>query len=62
MEVTILKLARVKQNRWIVQLHYSFQDEHYLYLCMQFCPGGDLRSAKLMCIVLESSEAFSAET
>lgn len=35
MEVTILKLARIKQNRWIVQLHYSFQDEHYLYLCMQ---------------------------
>lgn len=37
MELGVLKLARIKQNRWIVQLHYSFQDEHYIYLAMQYC-------------------------
>lgn len=27
---------------WVVQLFYSFQDPHYLYLIMEFLPGGDL--------------------
>lgn len=44
MELSVLKQARIRQNRWIVQLHYSFQDEHFLYLAMQFCPGGDLKN------------------
>lgn len=30
-------------NAWMVQLAYSFQDPHYCYLAMEFCPGGDLR-------------------
>lgn len=25
-----------------MQLYYSFQDSHYLYLIMEFLPGGDL--------------------
>ncbi len=29
-------------NPWIVQLVYSFQDEQYLYLGMEFLPGGDM--------------------
>ena len=29
---------------WITRLHYSFQDEKYLYLVMDFCQGGDLMS------------------
>lgn len=29
-------------NPWIVNLHYSFQDEENLYLVMDFCAGGDL--------------------
>jgi serine/threonine protein kinase len=29
-------------NEWVVQLHYSFDDEEYLYLVMHFLPGGDL--------------------
>ncbi len=44
MELAVLKQARIKQNRWIVQLHYSFHDDYYLYLAMQFCPGGDLKN------------------
>ncbi|CAG8554535.1 10341_t:CDS:2 [Diversispora eburnea] len=45
------QLAHVKAERdvlaesdspWVVQLFYSFQDTSYLYLIMEFLPGGDL--------------------
>lgn len=45
------KLAHVRAERdvlaesnspWVVQLFYSFQDPAYLYLIMEFLPGGDL--------------------
>ncbi|KAI8053003.1 serine/threonine-protein kinase orb6 [Syncephalis plumigaleata] len=45
------QLAHVKAERdvlaesnspWVVQLFYSFQDPNYLYLIMEFLPGGDL--------------------
>ncbi|KAG9286206.1 hypothetical protein G9A89_014192 [Geosiphon pyriformis] len=45
------QLAHVKAERdvlvecdspWVVQLFYSFQDTQYLYLIMEFLPGGDL--------------------
>ncbi|KAJ9120756.1 hypothetical protein QFC22_002687 [Naganishia vaughanmartiniae] len=29
-------------SEWVVQLFYSFQDADYLYLVMEFLPGGDL--------------------
>lgn len=29
-------------SHWVVQLFYSFQDPLYLYLVMEFLPGGDL--------------------
>ena len=29
-------------SEWIVQLHYAFQDNKYLYMVMDFMPGGDL--------------------
>lgn len=32
----------LSNNPYIVQLHYSFQDNDNLYLIMDFCPGGDL--------------------
>jgi len=31
-------------NEWITRLHYAFQDQHSLYLAMDFHPGGDLLS------------------
>eukprot|EP01105_Mastigella_eilhardi_P026640 TRINITY_DN779_c0_g2_i1.p1 TRINITY_DN779_c0_g2~~TRINITY_DN779_c0_g2_i1.p1 ORF type:complete len:536 (+),score=172.47 TRINITY_DN779_c0_g2_i1:158-1609(+) len=34
--------AVYQQNPWIVKLYYSFQDSRYLYLIMEFLPGGDL--------------------
>jgi len=27
---------------WIVQLHFAFQDQKYLYMVMDYMPGGDL--------------------
>lgn len=45
------QLAHVRAERdvlaesnspWVVQLYYSFQDPQYLYLLMEFLPGGDL--------------------
>lgn len=45
------KLAHVKAERdvlaesdspWVVQLYFSFQDAQFLYLIMEFLPGGDL--------------------
>ena len=45
------QLAHVKAERdvlaesdspWVVNLFYSFQDSVYLYLIMEFLPGGDL--------------------
>jgi len=29
-------------NNWLVTLHYSFQDDHRLYMVMEYLPGGDL--------------------
>uniref|UniRef100_A0A915CVH1 Rho-associated protein kinase let-502 n=1 Tax=Ditylenchus dipsaci TaxID=166011 RepID=A0A915CVH1_9BILA len=29
-------------SEWIVQLHYAFQDTRFLYMVMEFMPGGDL--------------------
>jgi len=30
------------QNQWLAQLLYSFQDNHSLYMVLEFCAGGDL--------------------
>jgi len=42
-------------NRWLTVLHYSFQDETYLYMVMEFMPGGDLMS------LLMKEDTFSEE-
>ncbi|KAH3765114.1 AGC/NDR/NDR protein kinase [Pelomyxa schiedti] len=35
-------VAAHNNNPWVVKLHYSFQDEDYLYLIMEYLPGGDM--------------------
>jgi len=35
-------LMAYANNPWIVELHYSFQDDQNLYLVMEFMQGGDL--------------------
>ena len=42
---------------WIVNLKYSFQDEMYLYLVMDFLPGGDLMSLLMKKDILTEDEA-----
>lgn len=51
-------------NNWIVPLRYSFQvhkeitqDERYLYLAMQYQPGGDLMSLLIKREILSEEES-----
>ncbi len=40
-EKKVLQVAA--QNPWLVGLSYAFQDKEFLYLAMEYVPGGDLR-------------------
>ncbi|TNJ28197.1 Kinase, AGC NDR [Giardia muris] len=40
--ITEKEIMASSMSDWIVRLHYSFQDEQYLYLVMEFAIGGDL--------------------
>lgn len=48
---------------WLVELIYSFQDEHNLYLVMEFLPGGDLMSLLMKEDILseEATQFYAAE-
>jgi serine/threonine kinase 38 len=50
-------------NKWIVDLIYSFQDDIYLYLVMEYLPGGDLMSLLMKKDILSEEEArfYAAE-
>ena len=37
-------LVNEAENEWVVQLYYSFQDSKFLYLIMEYLPGGDMMS------------------
>jgi len=50
-------LVKGKVNPHLVRLHYSFQDRQYLYLAMEYCPGGDLRSLLNAIGTLEEEDA-----
>ena len=30
------------ESEWIIKLFYAFQDSQYLYMVMEYMPGGDL--------------------
>jgi serine/threonine kinase 38 len=51
------------QNPWIVELKASFQDDHHLYLVMDFLAGGDLMSLLMARDILPEEEAkfYAAE-
>jgi serine/threonine kinase 38 len=44
-------------NPWIVQLRSSFQDEKYLYLAMEYLPGGDFMTLLIKKDILAEEEA-----
>jgi serine/threonine kinase 38 len=48
------------ENPWVVKLHYSFQDETYLYLIMDYVPGTDSSGAISSQAELAASELTSA--
>ena len=50
-------LSLNNNNIWITQLRYSFIDRKYLYLIMDFCPGGDLMNYLIKRDLLEEFEA-----
>ena len=60
-ERDILALAK---NPWIVELKFSFQDEKFLYLVMEFLPGGDLMTLLMRKDILseEESRFYTAQT
>ena len=51
------------KNEWIVDLKFSFQDQNYLYLGMEFLPGGDLMSLLMARDILPEKDAkfYAAE-
>jgi serine/threonine kinase 38 len=53
-EKEILTTAR---SHWVVNLRYSFQDDYFLYLVMDFLPGGDLMSLLMKKDILSEDEA-----
>ena len=59
-ERDVLSEARLP---WVVELKYSFQDDTYLYLVMEFCAGGDLMSLLINKDILSEDEArfYTAE-
>jgi serine/threonine kinase 38 len=60
-EKDILSMAN---NTWIVDLQYSFQDERFLYLGMEFLAGGDLMTLLIRKDILTEDESrfYIAET
>lgn len=55
---------RSRSNTWIVKLYFSFQDEDYLYLIMEYVPGGDLMNLliKWDTFTEEQTRFYIAET
>ena len=51
------------KNEWIVELKFSFQDQNYLYLGMEYLPGGDLMSLLMSRDILPEEDAkfYAAE-
>lgn len=57
-------LLAAADNQWLVKLHYSFQDDVYLYLIMEYMPGGDLMTILMKYDILKEDQTrfFIAET
>merc|ERR1719433_1428901 len=52
-------LLAAADNTWLVKLLYSFQDDTWLYLVMEYCAGGDLMTILMRDDILsETSTRF----
>ena len=63
MHVRTEREIMTSSNEWIVNLKYSFQDQYYLYLVMDYLPGGDLMNLLMKKEILTEEEArfYTAE-
>jgi serine/threonine protein kinase len=54
----------IVQSPFIVTLFYSFQDDDYLYLVMEYLPGGDIMTLLIRKDILSEEEVrfYIAET
>ena len=57
------EILTTANSEWVVNLKYSFQDEYFLYLVMDFLPGGDFMSLLMKKDILTEEEArfYTAE-
>lgn len=57
------EILTTAKSQWVVNLRYSFQDEFFLYLVMDFLPGGDFMSLLMKKDILTEEEAkfYTAE-
>lgn len=51
------EILQINKSEWVVQLKYSFQDDYFLYLVMEFLPGGDFMSLLMKKDILSEPEA-----
>jgi len=54
-ELEVMREAE-DDNPWVVKLHFSFQDEEFLYLIMEYVPGGDMMSLLMKRDILTEEE------
>ncbi|CAI4058717.1 hypothetical protein SUVZ_03G1410 [Saccharomyces uvarum] len=63
--LTEQEILATSDHPFIVTLYHSFQTEDYLYLCMEYCMGGEffraLQTRKSKCITEEDSKFYASE-
>lgn len=59
------EILATSNHPFIVTLYHSFQSEDYLYLCMEYCSGGEffraLQTKPGKCIPEEDARFYAAE-
>ncbi|CDK27178.1 unnamed protein product [Kuraishia capsulata CBS 1993] len=59
------EILATSNHPFIVTLYHSFQSEDYLYLCMEYCMGGEffraLQTRKMKCIPESDAKFYAAE-
>jgi cell cycle protein kinase DBF2 len=51
-------LVKSSTSEWLVQLYYAFQDKEYVYLAMEYVPGGDFRTLLNKIGVMRENQAM----
>ncbi len=63
--LTEQEILATANHPFIVTLYHSFQSERHLYLCMEYCMGGEffraLQTRKMKCISESDARFYSAE-